>query len=226
LAILPGDLPAEVERRQLTKGACYLLGFTTKPKTRRKLKYPTISVNRSIAFMEHCFYLGLKEASYQTIKYEFEEAWPGCDQRTLIKYIGRPQMTIHSDGGTLIRQKVDTGTTAIFRYLNDRMPEAKQGLLEKLGYLKRLSEGNGLEARFKFNYEPFNFSKEQDTLKPTISLQEGTDSSASKDNFSVSSIEHSLVVVKDSITGSIKDLLGPSMRGGEDEGGKEKKKKV
>jgi hypothetical protein len=194
------------------------LPFTTEPKTRSKAKFPTISLNRSIAFMQHCYEKGLKEASYKTIKYEFEEYWPGCDQRSIIKYIGQPEIKIHYGPSTVVRQDVSKGSTsAVFHYLNDRTIQEKKGLLEIIGYVTRLPTGKGLEARFKFNYENFTFNKEQVPL-----VQEASE--ASKDNFSVSSIETeaSLIDVKDSMAGSLKNQRGPFLRGN-DNGGEEKK---
>jgi len=133
--------------------------FTTKPKTRRHIR-GFISGARAKAFMYELFKKGLRKCSYETLKYEFVNFFQTCDDRTIRKYIGRPEQTVSSGGSTKIfRVNRMSGKTAQFEYFNTRKIPAEKGLLDVLGWILKLKDGTIL-----INHECMPYFTKQVTL--------------------------------------------------------------
>ena len=172
--------------------------FTTEPKFRRFLKRGAfISQNRAVMFMEHLWELKLKDASYETLEFEFIRFFGTNDKRTVERYIGRPEKVDVSTGQSkIVRLNRQSGKIAQFDYLNERRLPAKKGLLEILGHITRYKVSN--ETRFRINHEVMPYYTVQTTLtehepqETAYSLQELKESSeVSKEDLRVCSIPQS-----------------------------------
>lgn len=128
-----------------------------------------------------------KKASYPTLEWEFIQFFQTNDKRTIIKYLGRPQQTVRYSAGNVVRMNRSSGELAQFEYHNTRKLDRKRGLLEKLGYVTDLGNGD-----FKLNHEFFPYYTEQVSLEPSSNSRsecERVTQEASIDNLCVSSIE-------------------------------------
>ena len=135
-----------------------LKNFTTQPKTRKHISAWSISGNRLRDFMETLFRKGLRNCSYDTLRYEAIQHFETNDPRTIDRYIGRPSSTKYYPGATVVRQNIQEGKVAKFRYTNDRKIEAKKGLIEILGYA---SQENG---RIVLHHERMSYYDKQASI--------------------------------------------------------------
>lgn len=133
--------------------------FTTEPKTRRHVK-KAASGKKAKAFMFSLFKKGLRELSYDTLKFEFINFFETNDPRVIEKYIGRPEETVFSSGSSLVRVNRTSGKIAEFQYMNRRRLATKKGLMEVLGYLTM----NKKTGRVTLHHERFSYSTWQSTL--------------------------------------------------------------
>jgi len=170
--------------------------FTTEPKLRRFLKNGAfISSKRAAMFMEHLWELKLRDASYETLVFEFIQFFGSNDKRTVERYLGRPERCVSAGQAKVVKMNRQSGKIAQFEYLNERRIPAKKGLLEILGYITPYKEG--YETRFRINHELMPYYTVQTTLsereaRTAVNRQEVKErSEASKDDLCVRSISQS-----------------------------------
>jgi len=128
-----------------------------------------------------------KKASYPTLEWEFIQFFQTNDKRTIVKYLGRPRQIVRYSAGNVVRMNRQSGLLAQFDYHNTRKLDRKQGLLEILGHITDLKNGN-----FNLNHEKFSYHTEQAVLEPlsnSRSNREGIIEESSIDNLCASSIE-------------------------------------
>lgn len=95
--------------------------------------------------MKHLFDIKLSKCSYETLRFEFENCFGTNDDRTVIRYIGRPKETIRSSGSSMVRINRASGRVAPFEYMNTRRVSKKTGLMERLGYITLKPEELNIE---------------------------------------------------------------------------------
>lgn len=133
--------------------------FSTEPKTRRHTSPWSISGNRARDFMETLYRKGLKNCSYETLKFEFIQLFETNDPRTIERYIGRLASLKRYSGSNVVRLNRQSGKVARFDYMNERRVEAKKGLIEILGYATRE------DGRFILHHERLGYSTKQASLE-------------------------------------------------------------
>jgi hypothetical protein len=116
--------------------------FTTEPKIRRHITDLTPTRKRAALLMELLFQNNFtKEAPYETV-YHFivhKAEFIGLDERTIMRYIGRPMLTMRQNDNPRTSLKITypkTGTTIAKEYSAVRTLPEKLGLCQKLGYMQ------------------------------------------------------------------------------------------
>jgi hypothetical protein len=137
------------------------MSFTTSPKTRKRGYFSSGCIAKD--FMRHLWNKNLRvKASYDTLKFEFLQFSGGCDDRTLVKYLGKPSQVIRYSAVDVVRMERQSGRLAQFEYHTKRKTMPRKGLLERLEYISDLKNGS-----FKLNHEVFGYFTEQTPLSPT-----------------------------------------------------------
>ena len=133
--------------------------FTTSPKTRRHIRH-SVSGKRAKDFMEHLWRVGFNRCKYKALAIQFIQFFGTNDERTMTKYLGRPEKTVRHDGNATLRIKRGGGH-ALFSYSNTRKVKPKTGLMETLGYITL----NKKTSWVKIHHEQMSYCTEQRKLE-------------------------------------------------------------
>jgi hypothetical protein len=116
--------------------------FTTEPKTRRHMPNATPTRKRAAYLMELLFQNGfIREAPYKVVhRFVIEKAdFIGLDRRVIEGYIGRPRKWLGPDENPktdVLLRYPKTGTAVPKAYTATKTLPQKEGICQKLGYMK------------------------------------------------------------------------------------------
>lgn len=146
--------------------------FTTSPKTRRHVASGCISRDRAMAFMEYLFEHGFRgKLSYEALRLQFVLFFGTNDDRTVERYIGRPERVERYGGDAkVVRMNRISGKIAHFQYFNERKVPAKSGLMEILGYISILKDGTVI-----LHHEGMPYYTSQASLDETLNCKKQID---------------------------------------------------
>jgi len=132
------------------------------------------------------FLKGLKKCSYETLEFEFIHFFGSNEKRSIERYLGRLEQNLSYGSANMTRVNQTSGKVAMFHYSNKRKVLGKKGLLEILGYVSRVREGN--ETKFILHHENMPYYTEQVTLESAVSIPEVNENNITKDKMCVSSL--------------------------------------
>ena len=160
--------------------------FTTEAKIPKK-RGNWRSIENAKAFMYWMFTRNLQKCRYETLVWSFVNFFGTNDKRTVERYLGRPEQTIHSSGTTsMVRLNRTSGKTAQFQYFNTKRIPGKKGLLDILNWITKLKDKDNTVL---IHHEVMDYYTKQITLQePEIFYKNDESLEASKDNVCVSSL--------------------------------------
>jgi hypothetical protein len=165
--------------------------FTTEPKTRRHMPNATLTRKRAADLMELLFQNGLvREAPYKTVyRLVVDKAdFIGMDQRVIEGYMGRPRKTLrqHENVKTdLLIRYSKTGTLISKEYSAVRTLPEKEGICQKLGYMKFDYRNGTVFLIFDHRKVPLPYHQEE---MPLFNSEKSECLDVSKDDLCVSPI--------------------------------------